>query len=172
MIAIGGHWNHSSGETVRVHLFTNAPAAELFLNGKSLGTQEVKGHRCAYDIPFEAGTLRAEAKREDVTVAEAVLKTAGVPAQLSVIDVSPNASVRIFDVSLVDADGVILPDAMGEVRIQTDEDTVLGVGNGDPNGHFPARGDSVPLFYGRAQIILAGKGEVTLSYPAVADVVL
>lgn len=170
VIAIGGHWNHSSGETVRVHLFTNAPAAELFLNGKSLGTQEVKGHRCAYDIPFEAGTLRAEAKREDVTVAEAVLKTAGVPAQLSVIDVSPNASVRIFDVSLVDADGVILPDAMGEVRIQTDEDTVLGVGNGDPNGHFLARGDRVSLFYGRAQIILRAGSTATLSYPGVADV--
>lgn len=172
MIGIGGHWNHARGERVRVHLFTNAPEAELFLNGKSLGIKKTAGHRCHFDIPFEAGELRAVARKDGIPVALDRLKTATEAARLSVCDASPGPSVRILDVTIVDGAGTALPLAFGAVQIKAEDGAVLGVGNGDPNGHFSPRGSSVPLFYGRAQIIAKKKGEITLSYEGLEDVTI
>ena len=170
VIAIGGHWNYGDGACVRVHLFTNAPEAELFLNGTSLGTRKVKGHRCAFELPFTAGELRAVAKKEGVALSEDRLRTAKAASHLAVADASPTSELRILNVSLVDACGTVVPFAFGNVKIKTDMGALLGVGNGDPNGHYPSRGESVPLFYGRAQIILRAGSTATLSYSGVADV--
>ena len=47
---------------------------------------------------------------------------------------------------------------------------VLGVGNGDPNGHHDDKASAIRLFGGMAQVITPRTGEVTLSYKGVASV--
>jgi len=37
------HWNWEEGQTIPVYVYTDAPAAELFLNGKSLGVKRKAG---------------------------------------------------------------------------------------------------------------------------------
>ena len=172
VIGIGGHWNHREGKCVRVHLFTNATEAELLLNGVSKGRKKAIGHRCSFDIPFEKGALRAIAWENGRAVAEDTLKTAGAEARISVSNQSCDPSVRILDVTVTDDTGTPLPNAAGLLRIKTEEGIRLGVGNGDPNGHFLAVGDSVPFFYGKAQIIAMGDGKITLCYEGLEDVTL
>ena len=58
-------YSAENGETVSVSCYTNQPSAELFLNGKSLGRQEVTDFRATWEIPFEEGELTAVA--EDCT---------------------------------------------------------------------------------------------------------
>jgi beta-galactosidase len=61
-------------------------------------------------------------------------------------------------VEAVDADGVLCPLAMHEVAFAVDGPaTIAGVGNGDH--HFPHAfdADRVPLFYGKAMLILHTK---------------
>lgn len=75
-----------------------------------------------------------------------------------------NSGVHIINVAATDEAGVLIPDFDGVVTFKVEKVRILGVGNGDPNGHQPDIADTVPLFNGRGQIILAGEnGKVTAS---------
>ena len=69
----------------RVEVYTNADEVELFLNGRSLGTQKLHadGSPIAYDVPFAPGTLKTIARTNGKVVAEDELHTAGKPAHLT-----------------------------------------------------------------------------------------
>lgn len=56
-------WNYLPGEEIEVRCYTNLSEAELFLNGRSLGVRSHDRNRdcLCWTVPFEAGTLRAEA---------------------------------------------------------------------------------------------------------------
>ena len=61
------HWNFPAGSKQRVYVFTNAPQAELFLNGKSLGTKANDGkgnmqHVITWDVDYLPGILLAIAR--------------------------------------------------------------------------------------------------------------
>ena len=91
------------GQNVPVMVYTDAPEAELFLNGRSLGRRR-KGEKvelpaamtnrqfAAYnryrlmwvDVPYEKGELKAVAIRGGKAAEEKVLRTAGAPARLKV----------------------------------------------------------------------------------------
>ncbi|MBE7042601.1 MAG: glycoside hydrolase family 2 protein [Ruminococcaceae bacterium] len=62
------HWNWKEGELVRVCVFTNGDDAELFLNGRSLGTKEVIQKRAEWEVLFEPGKLSVVVKRGEERV--------------------------------------------------------------------------------------------------------
>ncbi len=84
------HWNWSgyAGKKVPVFVYTNGDAAELFLNGKSLGQQHKKPkseisterYRLMWpDVIYEPGELKAVAYKEGKVIGEAMVRTAGEP---------------------------------------------------------------------------------------------
>ena len=79
-------WNYEAGETVRVVCYTNSPQARLTLNGKVVG--EMKPYDKAsglifWDIPYEAGTLKAEScDAQGNVVSSYEVKTSGLPYQI------------------------------------------------------------------------------------------
>ncbi len=70
--------------TETVEVYTNAEEVELFLNGKSVGTDKLHPDASAitFKVPFEPGTLKAVAKSHGRVVATEELKTAGKPARI------------------------------------------------------------------------------------------
>ena len=78
--------------------------------------------------------LRLVAKKNGQELSDSYVNP-GQKAMLSVTDVAPrgdHASVRILNVCITDANGVPLLSENGMLYIGGE---VLGVGNGDPNGH-------------------------------------
>lgn len=158
------HWNHKSGQTVRVMAFTNADTAELFLNGRSLGTVMVQNRRAEWQVPFEAGTLRVCARRGKNELCDEVC-TAAAPARVLLENVTPaeDGKTRIVNICVTDTSGTPAPDFDGMARLLTRGPRVIGVCNGDPNGLQPLSGDTVPLFHARAQVLLtADEGTLTV----------
>lgn len=156
------HWNWQLGEEVRICTFTNADTAELFVNGESFGKKAVEKRRVEWNVPFAPGKISVIAERDGLRISDEVV-TAGVPAMLQLTDETPgNGSVRIINIAATDAAGVPVPDFNGIVTFKVENGKILGVGNGNPNGHQPDIADSVPLFNGLGQIIVAGKnGKIT-----------
>ena len=156
------HWNWKPGEEVRVCAFTNAETAELFLNGKSLGQKAVQKRRAEWTVPFTAGEISVIAERSGETVRDEV-RTAGAATCLCMTDDAPkNGGIRIINIRAMDAFGVPVPDFCGTVSFTVEKGRILGVGNGDPNGHQADIADSVPLFNGCGQLIVECKaGSVT-----------
>lgn len=157
------HWNWQQGKTVRVCAFTNGDSAELFLNGQSLGEVKPILKKAFWNVPFAPGELQVVAKKNGAVAVDTV-RTAGKPSQLILTDVlteNPGSNIRVINVSVTDAGGTIVPDYCEEVEFVVPEESILGIGNGDPNSHRQAKVSRISLFHGRAQIIVTAGAKVS-----------
>jgi beta-galactosidase len=165
------HWNwpERMGQNVPSYVYTGGDSAELFLNGKSLGLRTkdpsapVVRDRYALrwlNVPYEPGELKAVAYKNGHKLGHAVMRTAGEPAKLRLAPDRKSLRADGEDLSYVlveatDQDGNLCPLAMNHVKFRIEGPaTIAGVGNGDH--HFPAEfdADHVPLFYGKAMLIV------------------
>ena len=107
-------WQGWEGKPIEVEVYTKAPEVTLYLNGKQIGKKNVDlstEFKAVFSVPYEAGTLRAEAGGKSVT-----LSTAGEPAQLRLSADKPafkadSQDLVYITVEVVDAQGCICPDA-------------------------------------------------------------
>lgn len=158
------HWNWNEGEEVRVCTFTNADTAELFVNGRSLGEKKVSLRRAEWKVPFEPGKICVKVRRGEEEGYDEVC-TAGAPAKLVLEDVTPvkeGNRIHIINISATDEQGVLIPDFAERVYFEVRKLKILGVGNGNPNGHQPNVASEIDFFHGRAQLVItAGEGMLT-----------
>lgn len=107
-------WKGWEGKPVEVEVYTHQPKVKLYLNDQLIGTKEVNRnteYKAVFTVPYQKGTLRAEAGEESVT-----MKTAGEPARLKL---TPDRTVMRADgqsltyiiVEVVDQDGNLVPEA-------------------------------------------------------------
>lgn len=145
------HWNWPGrvGKVTPVHLYTNGDEAELFLNGKSQGRirkgDESQGqksrHRIHWDaVVYEPGELKAVVYKDGKPFAEAVKKTTGPAAALTLeadrSAIGLDGDLSFLTATVVDAAGLPVPTADPELRFQVKgPGTVVATGNGDPTDH-------------------------------------
>jgi beta-galactosidase len=165
------HWNwegHES-ETIPVFVYTNGNKAELFLNGKSLGTREkmpqsenvFEKYRLMWmDVNYEPGELKAVAYKDGENIGEAVVRTSSKPHQLRLTPERESASAEGGElvyilVEALDIEGNLCPLADDLVRFSVSgPGEIEAVGNGNPHSIEPFIADYRKLFNGKAMIIL------------------
>ncbi|MEI7664007.1 MAG: glycoside hydrolase family 2 TIM barrel-domain containing protein, partial [Bacteroidota bacterium] len=165
------HWNWPgmTGKNVPVFVYTNGDCAELFLNGKSLGTRckkpgspkSAERFRLMWDsVAYEPGELRAVASREGEVIGEETMKTAGEPYRLQITPDRTTISADGADLSFilveaVDKDGIPCPLADNLVEFKlAGPGTIAGVGNGNPRSMEPFQAGNIHLFFGKAMLIV------------------
>ncbi|HSC53137.1 MAG TPA: beta-galactosidase GalB [Phnomibacter sp.] len=137
------HWNWPDrvGKITPVHVFTSGDEAELFLNGKSLGKKK-KGqyeYRLRWDdVVYEPGVLKVVAYKNGKTWSTDEVRSTGPAAQLRLkadrtsIKADGN-DLSFITISMVDAQGNTVPDAVNRVQIKVEGAAVLAAtDNGDP----------------------------------------
>ncbi|HET6487903.1 MAG TPA: glycoside hydrolase family 2 TIM barrel-domain containing protein, partial [Spirochaetia bacterium] len=160
-------WPGREGEIVAVLCFTNCESVELFLNGRSLGEKSyafpLRGMdrsrtwddqvrdpvrrpttgdlHLAWDVPYQAGTLRAVGRRQGKEVCVEELRTASDPQRL-VAELEPSwiradgRDVCHVTVRVCDGQGVLCPEADSLVRFSVEGAArLIGVDNGRPDSH-------------------------------------
>ncbi len=180
------HWNWPDrvGQKTPVFVYTNGDCAELFLNGKSQGTQckkptsDVSPERFRLmwrEVVYEAGELKVVAYKEGKVLGEKVLKTAGRAAELYLSADRKVIEKGGMDLSYIlvearDKAGNPAPLAADQLSISIEgAGSIAGVGNGNPQSFEPFQANLVKLFYGKAMIIVksgAEAGEVKLKVEA------
>ena len=125
MIHLLPHWNFAGceGEPITVFAYTNAPKAELFLNGESQGGQEIEkyGHG-EWVVPYTPGNLEVVAYDSDGNeIARDVRVTSGKPHALALRLDTPDIHANGEDIAVVtcyvvDENGNEVPDASPTVR--------------------------------------------------------
>ncbi|MGB3079983.1 MAG: DUF4982 domain-containing protein, partial [Saprospiraceae bacterium] len=165
------HWNWPGmeGKTIPVFVYTNGDCAELFLNGKSLGTKckipdsqnSKERFRLMWnDVVYEPGELKAVAYKEGVIIGESVVKTVGAPVRIKLVPDHTTIKADGMDLSYVliealDKDGNVCPLADQTIALSiTGEGNLAGVGNGNPQSTESFQSDHIRLFYGKAMLIL------------------
>jgi beta-galactosidase len=137
------HWNWAGreGQEITVGCYTNHEAAELFLNGVSLGKKDVpRNDRVEWKVAYQPGVLEARGYRSGRVVATTKIGTTGAPVQLVLTPdrAAINADgedVAVFTVSALDAQGRAVPTAGNLVNFSITGGRIIGVGNGDPSCH-------------------------------------
>ena len=184
------HWNWKGmeGKEIPVHVFTDSPSAELFLNGKSLGVRHKqeqekslglqKGdyeprYRLMWDVPYTPGELEVVAYDNDGKVeGRKTVRTAGRPHHLVLeadrtVLSADGKDLAYVTVSVVDRDGNLCPLASNLLSFSVSgQGSFKAAANGDPTCLTPFQSRSMPVFSGKLSIILQSgttAGEMTLT---------
>ena len=141
------HWNWpgKEGQEIRVDAFSNCKQVELFLNGASLGKQDMKPNsHLTWQVKYAPGTLSAKGfDAAGNVIAETKVETTGDATQ---IQLTPDRKtinadgedVSVFTVSALDAQGRAVPVAQNKINFAIEgAGKILGVGNGDASCHEP-----------------------------------
>ena len=154
--------------TENVEVYTNAEEVELFLNGKSIGSDKLHPDASAitFKVPFEPGTLKAVAKSHGKVVATEELKTAGKPARIvftadkAATPLTPDWNdVRYVTATLVDDAGTRIPDSTTVIHFAaTGPASIVAVDNGNMMDHDPFQATERKLYDGNAVALLRATG--------------
>ena len=157
------HWNWAGkeGQEIEVWCHSNLERVELFLNGTSLGAQEVKRDtHLMWKGPYAPGTLEARGSRGGQVVLTAKRETTGAPARLLLgadrdTIAADGEDLAVVEMKVVDAEGRGIPVADDPVTFQVSGPArLIGVGNGDPSSHEPDKAESRRAFNGRCMAIV------------------
>jgi beta-galactosidase len=202
MVHMSPHWNWKGkeGHIVPVTCYTNCDTVELFLNGKSLG---VKGYEfprlgmeetwgnlpararalrttsdlhLAWDVPYEAGALKAVATKDGKIADKVEVSTTGEPAAIalsvdrSTLTADQRDAAHIV-VEIRDEQGRMVPTANNEIEFEVQgPGKLIGVDNGDPLSHEDYKASHRRAFNGLCLAIVqatdkAGRINITASSP-------
>lgn len=181
MIHLAPHWNWKGkeGKVLQVMAYTNCDSVELFLNGKSFGIKALEFPRqgnsggwnrydrplvnittgdlhLTWDVPYEAGELKAVGRKGGKIVTEEKITTPGAPARISLsadrtsIQAKPSEVVHCT-VTILDANGNIIADANNLVTLTVEgAGQLIGFDNGNPADHTSMKSKERRTFNGLA----------------------
>ena len=162
------HWNWKAGQTVDVWAYyNNADEAELFLNGKSLGTKKKMGDdlHVMWRVPYEPGTIKAVSRKNGKTVLEKTIHTAGPAAKLvvsadrNIVHAGGN-DLCFVTVKVVDKNGNMVPDADHLIKFELQGNAAIaGVDNGSPVSMESFKANSRKAFNGMCLAVIAPDGK-------------
>lgn len=169
-------WNYTPGDQVRVKCYTNLAEAELFLNGRSLGTQKGLNEEgfLEWTVDFEPGELcvKAPSREGELT---ASLCTAGAPAALrlnrwkgELFTLKPGY-VEQVELTLTDLDGARTAQEERDVTVSVEgEGVLIGLENGCQSDLTPFTEKHRSTMEGRliAYVRRTGTGRVLLTASA------
>jgi beta-galactosidase len=157
------HWNFEGreGDMIPVWVYANMDDVELFVNGKSQGSQKVPhlGH-VEWKVKYEPGSIEARGLRDGKVVLTEKRETTGPAVAIRLtaerLEIDANGEdLAVLKVEALDKEGRAVPTAGNLIGFKVSGDgALIGVGNGDPNCQESDKEPKRSLFNGLAQVIV------------------
>jgi beta-galactosidase len=168
------HWNFTGreGDEIPVWVHSNLDEVELFVNGKSVGSQKVPhlGH-VEWKVRYEPGVIEARGSKDGKVVLTEKRETTGPAASIRLTAdrteiLADGEDLVVLKVEVLDKEGRAVPTAENSINFRVSgEGELIGVGNGDPNCQESDKKPRRSLFNGLAQAIVQSTkkpGEITI----------
>lgn len=165
---VQSHWNWAENTVLKVVVYANCDEVKLFLNDRQLGEQilaDCEMNFMTWQIPFEAGVLKAVGYNKGDVVGEHSITTAGEPEKLKVSSErnkiqADGMDIVYFNIEAVDNAGVLAPQAGERVYFKVDGPArIVGVDNADMNDVDPFQASDRKLFNGKCLLVVRSTGE-------------
>ncbi len=157
------NWRGQEGKPLTVDVYSSCEEVELFLNGRSLGrkpTNRSTEFTASWEVPFQAGVLRAVGHTGAREVRSAELRTAGEPARIKLTAdrarvEADGQDLSYVTVELVDARGVRNPRAESLLKFAVQgPGSIVAVGNANPVSTESFQQPQRKAWQGRALLIV------------------
>ena len=161
-------WNYEPGQMVRVVCYTNAPQARLLLDGKEVGALKPYDPQSGiihWDIPYQAGELRAEGCDEAGQVLSSYsIRSSGRPYAIRVsadrTSLSADRATAHLTVEVVDEQGTVVKLADNDIRCTIEGPArLLGLENSNNSDMSDYTARHRRVFHGNLLAYLQGTGE-------------
>ncbi len=171
MAHIGVTWDWNPGQLIDVPVMTNGAAAELFINGVSLGREAVDRHDAAkcrpvWRVPFQPGELRARAyDASGKMIAEETIETSGDSAEIVLTSedtflAADGEDMTFVTISMRDDAGRPVPNAVDRVHVSvTGSGRLVGLDNGDSTDREGYKTTTRRLFSGKLLAMIAATNQ-------------
>lgn len=166
-VAADWNWPGYESRPLEVNVYSSCSEAELFLNGRSLGrkpTNRATAYTATWQVPYQAGVLKAIGYDNGQQVNAAELRTAQAPTQIKLAAdrtqiKADGQDLSYVTVELLDARGVRNPQAENLVQFSVaGPGTIVGVGNANPMSTESYQQPQRKAWQGRCLVIIkAGK---------------
>lgn len=161
------HWNEeglniNADGHVSVRVFSNASEVELFVNEKSYGKKTVEAHLANWEVPYQAGKLRAVAYKNTRVVAEASHETSSVIQTVKSERIFAGREYDLYKLVALDNQQRFVPTACEQLAVSVESGEIVGLANGDPANHDAYSLTNVRLFQGQALVIVQAEKEAGL----------
>jgi beta-galactosidase len=165
-------WNWDANSKQNVNCYTNCEEAELFLNGKSVGTKYLKDFPdciLKWDVSYQPGELKVVGKNRNKQVCSYQLATAGTPSKIKIstpdTEIFANGSdIAVFDIEITDQQDHFVFDADNLLTFKVEgEGKILAASNANQNEISLFRVTQLKAFHGRCQVCVQStdkKGEI------------
>ena len=177
MAHIVPHWNFKGleGKEILVTVYTNCEESELFLNGESLGKQQIEkyGHG-EWNVKYTPGTLEVKGYIGGKEVCSDKRVTTGKPVALRLTrdnDFTANGSdIALFTCECVDENGRVVPDAAEYVSFSVSAPArIIGTGS-DNCDHNNVANTSRKMYMGKIRVaVKLQKGQKSFTLTAMND---
>ncbi len=157
------NWQGWEGKPVDVEVYTKLPEVSLYLNDRLIGTKAVgrdTEFKAVFTVPYEAGTLRAEASGQRVT-----LSTSGKPARLRLtadktVMAADGQDLTYVTVEVVDSKGRVCPDAAIPCEaVVRGQGRLMAFATADLRDREPTTSPRVTTWKGRALLVVRSTGK-------------
>jgi beta-galactosidase len=136
-------WNWSGNENtlLEVTAYSSCDEVELFINSRSLGkmkTDRATEFKATWNVPYQAGELKAVGYTGKKQVNTAIIRTAAEPAQIKMsadrnVIKADGQDLSYVTVELVDDNGIRNPKAENPVKFEIEgQGKIIGTGNANP----------------------------------------
>lgn len=173
MIHIFPYWDFNAGQLIDICVCSNAPAVELFLNGRSLGRKDID-HKNGkelipnWSVPYEPGELRAVAYDEHQNpIAQDYQHSFGNATELRLtadkkVLCGKEKDLVFVEINAFDENGFPVKNANNRVHIEvTGAGRLIGIDNGDSADFDQVKGRSKRLFGGKLLAVIAPRTNVS-----------
>lgn len=160
----------------RIAVFSNCDEVDLVLNGKSLGVKPKPADDSPrmWNVTFEKGTLTAVGMNKGKVVIQEELKTASRPAKIVLS--SDRTQLRsewdeaVFVKAVVlDANGVVCPNADQLITFHISGGEIAGVDNGNVNSHELYKANQRQAYHGVCMAMVKGNKPGHIELKATAE---
>ncbi len=174
------HWNWPErvGQVTPVFVYTSGDAAELFLNGQSLGkkTKGTNEYRLRWnDVVYQPGELKVIAYKNGKSWVTDSVKTAGAAEKL-LLAADRNAiaadgkDLSFITVTVADKDGLQVPRSKNHIKFAVEgPGEIVATDNGDATSFESFQAPEHNVFNGLVLVVVRAKANGEFTLKATAD---
>ena len=166
----GWDFDIAEGTQVVVDIYSPAVSVELFLNGESVGKNELKELKTSFTIPYKKGELKAIDSNNNAVV----LSSSKAPVKIKFTadreKIGADGDLVYITVEIADIDNKTVTNATNKIFFAVEgEGKLVAAGSANPKTEEMYSGNSHSAYDGKLMAVVKSMGKGTFKLTAISD---